>query len=240
MGRELALGFASRGCEVLILDIDDEKGDELAKNELIAFELLDLAYYEASSFRPERGFDRIIFNAGISAFGNFATIPWEKQQAVIDINFTGHLRLLQDLLAENQLKDGGRLGFVLSAAAFTPIPVTATYAASKAALEAFGHSIEPWLMHRNISVSLIYPGQMRTAHLRKYYGNEDAEAGIEPAIIASRILQGMDRRKRHIYPDMMSKAFRFLATVIPWALPTIIYRFNRKQFAEMLYPDLIE
>tara|TARA_R110002096_G_scaffold147671_22_gene307815 strand:- start:11704 stop:12474 length:771 start_codon:yes stop_codon:yes gene_type:complete len=242
LGREMALGYAARDCEVLVLDVDQEKGTELAQHEAIRFREFDLARFEelTVTWDDEPPFDRIIMNAGISAFGNFAEIAWEKQQAVIDINFTGHLRLLHQLLGMDKLQEKGRLAFVLSAAAFTPIPVTATYAASKAALEAFGHSIEPWLMHRGISVTLVYPGQMRTAHLRKYYGNENADAGIPPDVIADRILKGMDRRSRHLYPDAMSKVFRFLATTIPWAMPTLIYRFNRKRFAEMLYPDLVE
>ncbi len=239
LGKKLALGYSLRGAEVVILDVDRAKGAEIAQLPGMRFVAIDLGDFdpEALDFGDHGSFDIILLNAGISAFGNFAEIPWEQQQAVLNINLIGHLKLLQRLLAKNQLKDGGKLAFVLSAAAFTPIPVTATYAASKAALEAFGHSLEPWLMHRKISVSLIYPGQMQTAHLKKYYGNEDLKSGVDPSLIAKRVIRGIDARKRHIYPDSISKAFRFLTWSIPWAMPTLIYRFNRKRFADLLYPD---
>ncbi len=241
LGRHLALLYAQRGADVAILDVDRDSGEKLAKTPGIRFHELDLADFEPENvdFGAE-SFDTVILNAGISAFGNFAEISWETQQAVLDVNLAGHLRLLHVLLGNDRLNPGGRLAFVLSAAAFTPIPVTATYAASKAALEGFGRSVEPWLMHRNISVSLIYPGQMQTAHLRKFYGNEDASAGVDPAIIARRVVRGLDRRARNIHPDAMSKIFRALATLAPWAMPRLIYRFNRKRFAAMLYPDLAE
>ena len=238
LGRELALAYIERGDDVTVMDIATDLGESLAASHGAKFVPLDLANFDPTALDlGTEPFEVVIINAGISAFGNFAEIPWEKQQAVIDINFTGHLQLLHRILGEGRLAHHGRLAFTLSAAAFTPIPVTATYSATKTALEGFGLAIEPWLMHRKISISHIYPGQMRTAHLKKYYGNEDAQAGEPPDVIAARIMRALDRRKRRIHPDGMSKIFRFIQTIAPWALPGLIYRFNRKRFAEMLYRE---
>ncbi|MEM7011672.1 MAG: SDR family NAD(P)-dependent oxidoreductase, partial [Verrucomicrobiota bacterium] len=161
LGEALAKAHRSQGDEVTILDIDVQRGKALAKEIGVRFVSCNLAAFDGDTLEiGEQAFDVIYLNAGISAFGNFAEIGWEKQTAVLEINMLGHMKLLRQLLAKDHVANGARLAFVLSAAAFTPVPVTATYSASKAGLEGFARAIEPWLMHRKISISRIYPGQM--------------------------------------------------------------------------------
>lgn len=236
LGEALARAHRAQGDDVTILDIDVQRGKALAKEIGVRFVSCDLAAFDGDALEiDERAFDAIYLNAGISAFGNFAQIPWEKQRAVLEINMIGHMRLLQQLLAEDRIANEARLAFILSAAAFTPVPVTATYSASKAGLEGFALAIEPWLLHRRISISRIYPGQMQTSHLAKHYPDPNPKGAVDPALIAKRIMTGVRRRRRAIFPDAMSRAFRILTWMIPWAMPKLIYRFNRDRFKEELF-----
>lgn len=237
LGKALARRHRAAGDAVTILDVDLVRGEATSAEIGARFLAADLATLDFDSLDLGAApFDCVILNAGISAFGNFATIPWCRQQAVLDVNFTGHVRLLQQLLARNLIADGARLGFILSAAVFTPIPVAATYAASKAALKGFARALEPSLKHRRISVSLVYPGQMRTAH-QAYYDNAEPRFAVDPDLVASRVFRGLNRRRRSIYPDWMSLAFRIVTAAVPWAVPHLIYRVNRKRFAEILFPE---
>jgi len=180
--------------------------------------------------------DLLICNAGVSAFGRFTGLSCAEQWRVLEVNCRGHLELLHALLSRELIAPGGRIAFILSAAVFTPVPVTAAYAASKSALDGLARSLEPWLLHWNIGVTRIYPGQMNTEHLRRFYPSSKTRTAISPEQVARRVARGLERRKRVLYPDAMSRIFALLSRIAaPW-LPRLLLAFNRRQFGATLFP----
>ena len=237
LGKALTLAYLEAGArQISILDIDHAKGQELEREHpQIQFRPIDLSDFEDGS--PINGeFDTVICNAGVSACGNFKDTSWERELKVFEVNLFGHMRLVKSLLRREQITAGGRLAFTVSASVFTPFPLAVAYAASKAGIDGFANALEPYLIPQKISVSRIYPGTMKTAHQHKYYSAMNPSTGTDPNIIARRVLRGIEKRKRRIYPDRMGSAFRMVSKLIPWAMPGLAYRATRK-YSDILYPD---
>lgn len=242
LGKALCLEFLSAGAKrVTVLDVDAEKGALLAEGEpRVDFHPVDLAAY-ASGEDETLGcglgnFDTVICNAGISACGNFRDTPWEEERRLFEVNLFGHMRLVKDLLRTDAIETGGRLAFIVSASLFAPFPLAVAYAASKAGLDGFAHALEPYLIPQKISVTRIYPGTMRTAHQKKYYAGMNPSTGSDPAKIATKVVRGILRRKRHIYPDAMGRGFLTLSKLFPWAMPRLSHKVTKK-YDSILYPE---
>ena len=87
LGRAICLKYVSSGAsEVVILDIDQEKGEALEReNPAVTFHSFDLSSFEDINCLTG-SFDTVVCNAGISACGNFRDTPWEKELKVMEIN----------------------------------------------------------------------------------------------------------------------------------------------------------
>ena len=236
LGKALCQEYLTRyKANITVLDIDKEKGERLAaEHRQIQFFQIDLSRLDCID-EFSGNFDVVICNAGISACGNFRDTPWEKERQIFDVNLFGHLRLVKELLRGECIPDQGRLAFTISASVFTPFPLAVAYAASKAAIDGFANALEPYLIPQKISVSRIYPGTMRTTHQQKYYAEMNPSTGTAPEIIARKVVRGIEKRKRRIYPDKMSWAFRTISRLLPWAMPGLAFKATRR-YSEILYP----
>ena len=96
--------------------------------------------------------------AGISLSGDFVKLSDDDEQVVMDINYTGHKKLIKHLLAHDLIQSQGRIAFVCSATQFLSFPIALGYGASKGALDGFAQALESYVMGQNISVTRIYPG----------------------------------------------------------------------------------
>ena len=226
---------------VAVLDVDRAKGQALSEGHPeVNFTPFDLAAFTESDLETAASgispFDTVICNAGISACGNFKDTPSETEENVFEVNLLGHMRLVKALLRRRWIEKGGRLAFTISASVFTPFPLAVAYAASKAGLDGFANALEPYLIPEKISISRIYPGTMRTAHQQKYYAEMDPSTGSDPNQVAKKVVAGILKRKRHIYPDKMAKAFRAFSKIAPWAMPSLSHKATRK-YGDILYPE---
>jgi NAD(P)-dependent dehydrogenase (short-subunit alcohol dehydrogenase family) len=104
----------------------------------------------------------LVNNAGIGAGGPVEVLPDEGWRTTFDVNLFGPLALTRaafPLVAAAS----GRFVFVGSVAGRTSAPTMAAYAASKHALEAVAESMRHELAATSMRVSLIEPGEVRTA-----------------------------------------------------------------------------
>ena len=106
--------------------------------------------------------DVLINNAGYGTFGPFAEIPWEREQAMLqlDIMTVVHLTKLfvQDMIA----RDEGWILQIASIGAYQPSPTYATYSAAKAFVLNFGEALNYELRNTNVKVSVLSPGVTKT------------------------------------------------------------------------------
>ncbi len=232
LGRALALRYAEEGHCVTILDVDEARGRCLAaQGEGIVFIPLNLAAFAVADLNLlSDSFDIVICNAGISVSGDFCEISSEAEKEVFEVNVLGHIKLLKLLLQSGRIRRGARLAFVLSASVYLPFPVALAYAASKAALEGFANTLEPYLWGERISITRIYPGPMKTAHHAKYYARFAPRGGTSPRKVARSIVKAVKCRRRRVFPDAPSRLFRIAYGVSDKMLAGLSYKlFQRYQ-----------
>jgi short-subunit dehydrogenase len=107
--------------------------------------------------------DALVCNAGSGTFGSVEEMPLDTARAQFEVNFFGTLRALRAVLPDLRERRSGRIVLVGSLAGRAPIPFQAHYSASKAALDALALALRNELHGTGVRVSLVEPGDIRTA-----------------------------------------------------------------------------
>ncbi|WP_265645716.1 SDR family oxidoreductase [Verminephrobacter aporrectodeae] len=100
--------------------------------------------------------DVLVNNAGVIAPGMIADVIEDTYDTVFDVNVRGALLAMRE--AAKRLQDGGRVINISSTLVGAPIPGSALYAASKAALEAFSRVLSKEIGPRGITVNTLRLG----------------------------------------------------------------------------------
>ena len=172
IGRATAELFVAEGAKVLIADIDDPKGEELAESlgANALYQHCDVGEREQIQALVDRavkdfGALHIMFNnAGMScaAFPHFIDDELEDFHRVMGVNLLGPM--LGTQAAARYMKDhgGGAILMNASIAGVLAGQAMMTYRASKAGLIQFSKSAAIDLAQYNIRVNCLVPGHIRT------------------------------------------------------------------------------
>lgn len=167
----------------------------------------------------EQPIDLLINNAGLGWLGRVVENPPEREAEMVQVNIAAPVEITRALLPamlRRARQDGSRCGaiFVASAAAFMPIPLFATYAASKAFLLHYAEALAEELAQEPADVLALCPGATRT---RFFARANVAESGVPAAHSAERVaqegLQALGRRVVHVVGPgtyLATAAARFL------------------------------
>ena len=218
LGYALTKELLGRGYRVVVLDVLP-----FAPEEQVTFHRFDLADFDAACVEQFPQLDVVICNAGITAVGNFKDMAADTNGRVMGINAIGHMNLMKYILQYGKLNANGHVAFTSSAAAYVPWPVGVAYAASKAALDGFSKALESYLCGMKISVTMVYPGAMRTEH-GGYAHQKGMSIGVEPAQIAPKIIRGILRRKRRMFPDNLGRMLVGASLICPKMMARWMYR----------------
>ena len=118
-------------------------------------------------FAEDQWVDLLINNAGIGHLGRVVDNPPERESEMAQVNMVAPVEMTRALLP-GMLKRAAKaavaaaLIFVASAAAFMPIPLFATYAASKAFLLHYAEALAEELSDTPVDVLALCPGATRT------------------------------------------------------------------------------
>ena len=104
--------------------------------------------------------DILFINAGVAALAPFEHLSEEQFDKNMDVNFKGAFFTLQKFLP--LLKQGSAVTFLSSVNAYTGMPNTAVYAASKAALNSLTRTAAYELAPKGIRVNAVCPGPVNT------------------------------------------------------------------------------
>jgi short-subunit dehydrogenase len=118
------------------------------------------------AFAEDQGIDLFISNAGVGQLGRVVDNPPERESEMAQLNMVAPVELTRSLLPGmiKRSGEGRRAGlvFVASAAAFMPIPLFATYAASKAFLLHYAEALAEELSDAPIDLLALCPGATQT------------------------------------------------------------------------------
>ena len=172
IGRSYALGFIGEGAKVVIADINEEKGRNVA-DEIIAGggeaiavrtdisdekDTIDLAQKAIDNFGK---IDILLNNAAIYAGIGFR--PWnswtaEEWSRMFDVNIKGMWLCCKAVVPHMISRDKGKIINVASGTVLMGTPFVLPYVASKGAVMAFTRSLASELGDNNICVNTIAPG----------------------------------------------------------------------------------
>ena len=106
--------------------------------------------------------DYLVNNAGYGTTGYFAESDIGRQVGMLDLHVTAALRLCRAALPGMIARGSGAIVNVASVSAFAPMPHTAVYSATKAALVNFSRGLQTELRGTGVRVQALCPGFTRT------------------------------------------------------------------------------
>jgi uncharacterized protein len=170
IGAELARVFAARSCPLVLTARRHERlealADEIRQTHGVPVEImaLDLGDREAPQdlrdMLQERGIavHTLVNNAGFGLRGYFASLPHEKQLAMIDLNVTALTSLCRLMLPGMIERRRGGILNVASLAAFQAGPYMAVYYATKAFVLSLSEALHDEAKPHGVTVTALCPG----------------------------------------------------------------------------------
>ena len=170
IGEELAKCFAKDGHELVLVARSADKLRQLAatlkaahgtKVSVLPADLTrpGAAQALAAALRKKRVVvDVLVNNAGVLEQGAFCNIDAARHQELIDLNVSGLTAMLAQFVPGMRERGWGRVLNVASIAAFQPVPMLATYAATKAYVLSLTEALAEELKGSGVTVTALCPG----------------------------------------------------------------------------------
>ncbi|MCI0463454.1 MAG: SDR family NAD(P)-dependent oxidoreductase [Gemmataceae bacterium] len=205
IGWALAKRLAAQGCRVGLLA---RRGDRLAAltSEIAsaggtaAWAVADVADrpQTLTAFAEVRGklgpVDLLIANAGVGAPTQLEPMNVAEIESMFRVNVLGVVYSVEAVLPEMLQRGRGHLAAVSSLAAYKGLPGESAYCASKAAVNAYLEGLRIQLRSRNVPVTTICPGFVRTPMTDVFPFKPPWLMEVDEA--ARRIVKALARRRK--------------------------------------------
>jgi uncharacterized protein len=248
IGLELAKELASRGYDLVIASAGERLSGaaEEIRNygrqvvdvnaDLAAREGVDQLWtYVESLGRPV---DIACINAGVGVGGLFSETNLDAELNMIELNCVGTVKLAK--LVVRQMKDlnAGKILFTASIAGEMVAPREAVYAATKAFVLSFAHSLRYELKETGITVTALQPGPTDTDFFHRA-GMDDTEVGqkgkseSQPDDVARQGIDALLTGRDHVYAaSFKTKLEGALANVTPGSVKGAMHEKMAKPSSE--------
>ena len=218
IGEALTYAFVKEGAEVIIsarreAELERVKGncgDKASKVTVVPLDLTDQEgmKQKVSQVIAEKGsIDYLVNNGGISQRSWVWETPMEIDRKVMETNFFGQVAMTKALLPSMIEHGFGHIIVISSLTGKFGFPMRSAYAASKHALEGFFETLYFELADKNIRVTMVNPGFIRTQisvnavtkdGSRSGQMDANQEKGMSPELCAAKILKGVKKNKKEI------------------------------------------
>jgi short-subunit dehydrogenase len=176
-----------------------------------------------------RAVDVACINAGVGVGGLFRETSLDEELNMVDLNCTSTVQLAKYIVRHMADRNAGRILFTASIAGEMVAPREAVYAATKAFVLSFAHSVRYELKDTNVSVTALQPGPTDTDFFHRA-GMDDTEVGQKgklessPADVARQGLDALMDGKDHVYSaSMKTKMEGILANVVPGSVKAAMH-----------------
>jgi short-subunit dehydrogenase len=190
IGRATALRFAAKGARLVLAARGAESLEDVAgacrkrgaKAIAVPTDVTDVGGMEELAARAEQEFGRLdvwVNNAAVGAFGLLTEIPPRDFQRVLDINILGYVNGARAALPRLRAQGTGVLINVASVVAEIPLPYSAAYSISKAAVRSLSISLRSELAREGVDgvkVCTVLPATIDTP----FYQNAANYTGRRP------------------------------------------------------------
>lgn len=177
----------------------------------IACDVTDSAGVAAAVREAEKGLggpiDLAVANAGVGINGHANHFNLENAEQMIRVNVLGMMYLFAAVIPSMVERRSGQFAGVASIAGLRGLPTSASYSASKAAMQAFLEASRIELAPHGVAVTIVNPGFIATAMTQKNRFKMPFLMQADQA--AATIADGLDRRARVVeFPLPMSLLMR--------------------------------
>ncbi len=177
LGLAIAMECARRGMHVAICGRDPQVLERAAAQLRehtsdalpIVCDVRKSADVESAIRRAEQTFGRIdvlVNNAGTIAVGPMESMTLEDYQDAMNTHFWGAYHAVEAVLPVFERQRGGRIANVTSIGGKISVPHLLPYCASKFAAVGYSEGLRAALARKNVSVTTVVPGLMRTGSPR--------------------------------------------------------------------------
>lgn len=139
--------------------------------------------------------DTVIANAGVLGWRRAGDGNVAEDRRIIETNLMGAIAVIDAAVARFKAQKGGHVVGISSISAYRGIPGSAAYSASKAALTNYLDALRMELAGKNIAVTAVHPGFVKTdigPNMEKY------PFAADPAQVAREIADGIARKKKNL------------------------------------------
>jgi uncharacterized protein len=248
IGLSLAADLAKRGYDLIVCSAGDRlqvAAQELKASpvEIVAVQA-DLATREGVEslwnqvISLGRQLDIACINAGVGVGGLFVETDLDAELNMVELNCAGTVHLAKHVVQHMTGKGEGKILFTASIAGEMVAPREAVYAASKAFVLSFAHSLRYELRDTGITVTALQPGPTNTDFFHRA-GMDDTEVGAkgkqesQPHDVARQGIDALLAGDDHVYAaSMKTKLEGKLANVVPGAMKGAMHEKMAKPLEE--------
>ncbi len=166
LGAALALQLSRAGAEVILSARSEDKLNDLAnslpgKAEVVTVDVSDNESV-VSAAKAVGTVDGVVYLAGV--YWPFGAKEWDAEQAnaMADINFTGLMRVMGQVVPNMVARDAGHIVITSSLTGFRGLPGSIGYTASKAATMSLAECMYADLHKTGVKVQVVNPGFIKT------------------------------------------------------------------------------
>jgi short-subunit dehydrogenase len=168
-----------------------------------------------------RPIDIACLNAGVGVGGLFHETSLEEELNMINLNCAGTVQLAKYITRDMVSRNDGKILFTSSIAGEMVAPREAVYAATKAFVLSFAHSLRYELKDTGVTVTALQPGPTDTDFFHRA-GMDNTEVGSkgksesQPDDVARQGIEALLAGKDHVYSaSMKTKVEGMLANLTP-------------------------
>ena len=164
------------------------------------------------------GIDICVFGTGMHDPKSEKRFNLDKIREIMEVNYFGTMNSINSIYDYFSEKKNGQISIISSVAGYRGLPAAGAYCASKAALTSFTESLNFEMKMKNVRVSLISPGFIKTPMTDQ---NDFPMPMIKsPEFAANEIYKGLTEKKG--FEIHFPKAFTFIMKFLQ-ILPNGLY-----------------
>ncbi len=177
IGKAIAQKYVESGADVVIADIDEEKGEEVADEIGCDFVECDVSEFDQVEDAIEHtvaehgGLDVMVNNAGIGEATELEELELETWENVIGVNLTGVMNGSKAAIKHLKETEGCIIN-IASIYGLVGGPGATAYTAAKGGVVNFTRSVAVDYAEENVRVNSICPGFVRTSMTEDYLEDE--------------------------------------------------------------------
>jgi uncharacterized protein len=162
----------------------------------------------------------LINNAGYGLWGNFDELEWNDQRNMLSLNVNTLVELTYKMIPVLESQPAPR--YILnvgSMAGVQPVPGLNLYAATKSLVNHFTRGLSWELRRKNISVTLLSPGGVRTDFVNRAGMQAIAQKADKMSMnaneVAAKAIRGMLKGSREVVPGFTNRFGIFMERLFP-------------------------